>query len=133
MEFTVNQLLSYVFQKLHLLIYASNSWHDKSFYFNLSFWILKVWKGREKIQKIEYLKNKKSFSDKILDKAGLKACIRSFCQIFIFFSPNDSPLKTTKKNFILSQKLFSFLRYSNFYFFPSFPHVPGSKGQMEVE
>ena len=31
------------------------SWHHKLFHFHLSFRILKVWKGREKIQQIEYL------------------------------------------------------------------------------
>ena len=29
-----------------------NSWHHKLFHFYLSFWICKVWKGREKITKI---------------------------------------------------------------------------------
>ena len=49
----------------------------------------------------------------------LKLVSAVFCQIFIL-SPND--------------KLFSVLRYSNFCdFFPSFPHLPDSKGQMEVE
>ena len=42
--------------------------------------------------------------------------------------------KLWKMFFILPKKLFLFLRYSNFYsFFLSFPHIPGSKGQMEVE
>ena len=47
-----------------------NSWHHKLFHFHLSFWIWKVWKGREKITKIwmsrewkELFKwNKKHFS-----------------------------------------------------------------------
>ena len=30
----------------------ANSWHHKLFHFHLSFWIWKVWKGREKITKI---------------------------------------------------------------------------------
>ena len=50
---------------------------------------------------------------------------------FFIFSPSDSPLKTEK--FILSKKVFSFSRYSNFCnFSSSFPHFPDSKGQMEV-
>ena len=39
-----------------------------------------------------------------------------FYQICIF-SPNASPLKTMKNVFVLSKKLFLFLRYSNFYGF----------------
>ena len=55
-----------------------------------------------------------------------------FYEIFIF-SQNDSPLQTMK-NVILSKKLFSFSRYSNFYdFFLSFPHFPDPKGQVDVE
>ena len=30
----------------------ANSWHHKLFHFHLSFWIWKVWKGKEKITKI---------------------------------------------------------------------------------
>ena len=41
-----------------------NSWH-KLFHFHLYFWICKMWKGREKIKKFEYLKNEKSFLDEI--------------------------------------------------------------------
>ena len=41
----------------------ANSWH-KLFYFHLSLWIWKVWKGK-KLQKSEYLENKKSFFDEI--------------------------------------------------------------------
>ena len=43
----------------------ANSWHHKLFQFHLSFWVWKVWKGREKIQKCEYRKNEKSFLDEI--------------------------------------------------------------------
>ena len=38
--------------------------HHKLFHFHLSFCIWKLWKGRKKLQKFEYLKNKKSFLDK---------------------------------------------------------------------
>ena len=41
-----------------------NSWHRKLFHFHLSFWIWKVWKGKE-LQKIEYLENEKSFLNEI--------------------------------------------------------------------
>ena len=41
-----------------------NSWHQL-FHFHLSFWIWKVRKGREKLQKFEYLENEKSFLDEI--------------------------------------------------------------------
>ena len=44
----------------------ANSWHHKLFHFHLSFRIWKVWKGREKTQKIEYLENEKSFLDEII-------------------------------------------------------------------
>ena len=66
-------------------------------------------------------------------KKSCKLVSAIFYQIFIF-SPNDSPSKTMKNVFISSKKLFSFSRYSNFcIFFPSFPHYPDSKGQMEAE
>ena len=42
-----------------------NLWHHKLFHFHLPFWIWKVWKGREKMTKIEYLENEKSFLDEI--------------------------------------------------------------------
>ena len=37
----------------------ANSWHHKLFHFYLSFWVWKVWKRKEKIQKFEYLENEK--------------------------------------------------------------------------
>ena len=40
----------------------ANSWH-KLFHFHLSFYIWKAWKGKEKLQKFEYLENKKSLLD----------------------------------------------------------------------
>ena len=43
----------------------ANSWHLKLFHFNLFFWIWKVWKGIEKIKKIEHLEKEKSFLDEI--------------------------------------------------------------------
>ena len=43
----------------------TNSWHHKLFHLHLSFWIWNVWKGREKLEKFEYLENKKSFLDEI--------------------------------------------------------------------
>ena len=69
----------------------------------------------------------------LIDYYNLKHVSAIFYQIFIFL-PNYSPLKTMKMLFISSKKHFSFLRYSIFCnFFPSFPHSPDSKGQMEVE
>ena len=63
----------------------------------------------------------------------LKLVCAIFYQIFIF-SPNYSPLKTTKMFSISSKKLFSFSRYSLFcIFFPSFPQFSDSKGQILVE
>ena len=63
---------------------------------------------------------------------NFKACVRYFLSSF---STKWLALpKLWKVFFILSKKLFSFLRYSNFCnFFPSFPHFPDTKGQMEVE
>ena len=40
-----------LFKKLHLQIYASQSWHHKLFHFHCSCRIWKVWKGRGKITK----------------------------------------------------------------------------------
>ena len=52
---------------------------------------------------------------------------------FLFFHQVIALLKQWKMVFISSLKLFSVLRYANFCnFFPSFPHVPSSKGQMKV-
>ena len=42
-----------------------NSWHHKLFHCHFSFWIWKVWKGTEKIQKSEYLEDARSFLDEI--------------------------------------------------------------------
>ena len=57
----------------------------------------------------------------------VKACVHYFLSNF-YFSQNDGPSKTKKKNFFISTKmLFSFSRYSNFcifafpYFFPCQP------------
>ena len=36
-----------------------NSWHHKLFHFHLSFWIWKVWKGREKVIKIWIFREQK--------------------------------------------------------------------------
>ena len=63
----------------------------------------------------------------------LKLLSAIFYKFFIFPS-NDSPLKAMKNISFSSKKLFFFSRYSNFCsFFPSFPQLPDSKGQMEVE
>ena len=58
-----------------------------------------------------------------------KACVRYFYQIFIF-SPNDSSLKTVKNAFYFIQKAIYYI-FCNF--FPSFPHFPDLKVQMEVK
>ena len=54
---------------------------------------------------------------------------------FNFFSPNDSPLKTMKNVFLFHLKSSVRSRDIQIFmcFFSSFPHIPGSKGQMEVE
>ena len=47
----VKQFLSY--SKNHICKFMQvNSWHHKLFHFHLSFWIWKLWRGREKITKI---------------------------------------------------------------------------------
>ena len=43
----------------------ANSWHHILFHFHLYFCIWKLWKGKEKITKLEYLKNEKNFFDAI--------------------------------------------------------------------
>ena len=61
--YNIKQFLSYHKNYICKFLKA-NSWHQKIFYFHLSFWIWKVWKEREKTQKFEYLQNKKTFLDK---------------------------------------------------------------------
>ena len=69
----------------------------------------------------------------VLSDYSLKLVSTIFYQIFIF-PPNDSPLKTIKNVFYFIEKAIFVSRYLNFCdFFPSFPHFPDSKGQMEVE
>ena len=58
------RLLSY-FKNCISKFMQANSSHHKLFHFNFPFFIWKVWKGREKLQKYEYLENKKSFFDEI--------------------------------------------------------------------
>ena len=60
----VKQFLSY-FENYICKLMQDNSWHHKVFNFHVSFWIWKVWKGRVKIQKFEYLENEKSFWDEM--------------------------------------------------------------------
>ena len=43
----------------------ANLWHHRLFHFHLPFWIQTVWRGREKIQKFEYLENERNFYDEI--------------------------------------------------------------------
>ena len=69
----IKRFLSYSKNYICKFIQA-NSWH-KLFYFHLSFW---MWKGREKLQKFEYLENEKSFFDKI------KRIIYSFWRAIIW-------------------------------------------------
>ena len=40
-------------------------WHRKLLHFHLSFWNCKLWKGRKKTQKFEYLEKEKSFLGEI--------------------------------------------------------------------
>ena len=67
-----NEVVLELFQILHLQIYACQfmKWYfiiiiHKWFHFHLSFWIWKLWKGREKLQKSEYFEKEKSFLDEI--------------------------------------------------------------------
>ena len=61
----------------------------------------------------------------------LKLVSATFYQIFVF-PPNDSPSKTEK---CLFHQKSSFGSRDIYFciFFPSFPHFPDTKGQMEVE
>ena len=64
----------------------------------------------------------------------IKACVRYFVSIFLFFHQMIALQELWKMFFISSKKLFPFSRYWNFCnFSPSFPHFPDSKEQMEVE
>ena len=56
----------------------ANSWHHKLFHFHLSFWIWKVWKGREKITK-----NWISWEGKELFRC-IKRTFYSFCRAIIW-------------------------------------------------
>ena len=56
----IKQFLSYSKNYICNFMLA-NSWHHQLFQFYLFFWVWKVWKGRGKIQKCEYLENEKSF------------------------------------------------------------------------
>ena len=60
----IKQLLSH-FKNYFCKFMQANSWHHKLFHFHLSFCIWRVWKIREKIQKLEYFENEKSFLDEI--------------------------------------------------------------------
>ena len=62
--FYLTKFLSY--SKNHICKFMeTNSWYHKLFHFYLSFWVSKVWKGRDTIQKFEYLENEKSFLHEI--------------------------------------------------------------------
>ena len=81
-----------------------NSWYNKLFHFHLSFWIWKVWKGKEKIIKIwiEYLENEKSFLDEIKN---------------IFYSFQGAIIWWKNKNLIkIADTNFKYRRYSWFPF-----------------
>ena len=43
----------------------ANAWHHKLFHFHLSFWIWKCGKEGGKLQKFEYLENRKGFLDEM--------------------------------------------------------------------
>ena len=58
----MKQFLNY-FKNYICKFMQASSWHHKLFQFQLSFWTWKVWKGRGKIQKCEYLQNENSFLD----------------------------------------------------------------------
>ena len=63
-------------------------WH-KLFHFHLPFRIWKVWKGRENLQKFEYLENEKSFLDEI------KSIFHSFWRPIIW-SKNKKLIKNSR-------------------------------------
>ena len=64
----------------------------------------------------------------------IKACVRYFFIKFLFFHQKIALQNLWKMFFISSKKLFLFPRFSSFCsFFLSFPNIPNSKGQMEVE
>ena len=116
------------------------SWINYLYFFSLE--AVPIWSTKDQIRQSmpDSFKNTYPNTRCILDCTGLfcqsssslKLVSAIFYQIFIF-SQNDSPLKTTKNVFILSKKLFSFSRYSNFcHFSPSFPYFPDPKGQVEV-
>ena len=49
--YNVKQFLSYSKNQIYKFMQV-DSWHHKLFHFHLSFWIWKVWKGRDKITRI---------------------------------------------------------------------------------
>ena len=70
-----------------------NSWHHRLFHFQLSFWISKMRKGREKLQKIEYLQTKKNFFDVI------KNIFYSFWRATLWWK-NKSFIKNSEKKLL---------------------------------
>ena len=71
----------------------ANSWHHKLFHFCLTFWIWKVWKGKEKIQKFEYLENEKSFLDET------KSIFHSFWRAIYHLKKNKKLIKNGTQAF----------------------------------
>ena len=54
------------YSKNYICKFMQANWlHHKLFHFHLSFWIWEAWKRRQKIQKLEYLENEKSFLNEI--------------------------------------------------------------------
>ena len=79
----------------------ANLWDHKLFHFHLPFWIWKVWKGNEKLQKFKYLKNEKSFPDE------MKKIFYSFWRPLIWWK-NKNLIKNSrcKLSFRILQKIF---------------------------
>ena len=65
-------------------------WHQKLFHFQLRFWIWKCEKGGKKLQKFEYLENKKSFLDET------KNTFHIFWRVIVWWK-NENLLKNSAR------------------------------------
>ena len=83
-------LLSYFKNYIYKFMQVSSRYH-KLFHFHLPFYIWKVWKGREKLQKYEYLDNQNSFFDEI------KNTFHSFGRAIIWWKNKNLIKNSTHK------------------------------------
>ena len=72
------------------------------------------------------------FASNSLILSEFKACVRYFLSNFYFFT-KWQPFKNHENVFYFIDEALFLLEIFNFLWFLSFPHIPDSKGQVEVE